>query len=98
MRSDILTGDTPFRRACLRSVIDQVEVDDAEIRIISRKTVLERVVMGGGASPAGVPSFVPKWRARRDSTPWPLPSEGIHRGPPLHSPRYPDIRVSSITC
>jgi site-specific DNA recombinase len=76
MRSDILTGDTPFRRACLRSVIDQVEVDDAEIRIISRKTVLERLVMGGGASPAGVPSFVPKWRARRDSNPWPLPSEG----------------------
>jgi site-specific DNA recombinase len=63
MRSNILTGDTPFQRAYLRSVIGQVEVDDAEIRIIGRKTVLERLVMGGGATPAGVPSFVPKWRA-----------------------------------
>jgi hypothetical protein len=30
-------------------VIDQVEVDDAEIRIIDRKSVLERLVMGSGA-------------------------------------------------
>jgi site-specific DNA recombinase len=64
MRHNILTGDTPFRRAYIRSVIDQVEVDDAEIRIIGRRTVLERLVMGGGSTPAGVPSFVPKWRAR----------------------------------
>jgi site-specific DNA recombinase len=67
MRNNILTGDTPFRRAYLRSVIDQVEVDDAEIRIIGRKAILERLVMDGGTTPAGVPSFVPKWRARQDS-------------------------------
>jgi hypothetical protein len=67
MRTNVLTGDTPFRRAYIRSVIDQVEVDDAEIRIIGRRTTLERLVMGGGAAPAGVPSFVRKWRARRDS-------------------------------
>jgi site-specific DNA recombinase len=67
MRSNVLTGETPFRRAYIRSVIDQVEVDDTEIRIIGRKAVLERLVMGGGASPAGVPSFVREWRARRDS-------------------------------
>lgn len=40
--------DTPFRRAWLRSVIDGVEVDDTEIRIHGRRTVLERLVMGGG--------------------------------------------------
>jgi hypothetical protein len=67
MRTNVLSGDTPFRRAYIRSVIDQVEVDDAEIRIFGRKTVLERLVMGGGASPAGVPSFVRKWRAWNDS-------------------------------
>ncbi|MGB3540068.1 MAG: recombinase family protein [Mesorhizobium sp.] len=67
MRTNVLTGDTPFRRAYIRSVIDQVEVDDSEIRIIGRKSTLERLVMGGGAAPAGVPSFVRKWRARRDS-------------------------------
>ncbi len=68
MRSNVLTGDTPFRRAYIRSVIDQVEVDDDEIRIWGRKTVLERLVAAsGGGSPAGVPSFVRKWRARGDS-------------------------------
>ena len=63
------TGDTPFRRAYIRSVVDQVEVDDTEIRIKGRRNVLERLVMGGGASPAGLPSFVRKWRARGDSNP-----------------------------
>jgi hypothetical protein len=62
MRSNVMTGDTPFRRAYIRSVIDQVEVDDDEIRIWGRKGVLERLVAAsGGGSPAGVPSFVRKW-------------------------------------
>jgi site-specific DNA recombinase len=67
MRTNVLSGETPFRRAYIRSMIDQVEVDDTEIRIHGRRTILERLVMGGGAAPAGVPSFVRKWRARRDS-------------------------------
>ena len=67
MRANVLEGETPFRRAYIRSVIDQVKVDDSEIRIRGRKTVLERLVMGGGAAPAAVPSFVREWRARRDS-------------------------------
>jgi site-specific DNA recombinase len=75
MRTNIGSGDTPFRRAYIRSVIDQVEVDDAEIRIIGRKSVLERLVMGGGAAPAGVPSFVREWRARRDSNSRPSDSK-----------------------
>ena len=66
MRSNVLTGDTPFRRAYIRSVIDQVEVDDDEIRIWGRKSVLERLVAASGGSPAGVPSFVRKWRAGED--------------------------------
>ena len=66
MRNNILTGDTPFRRAYIRSVIDQVEVDDTEIRIVGRRSVLERLVVGGGAAPAGVPSFGPKWLPEQD--------------------------------
>ncbi len=50
MRSNVLTGDTPFRRAYIRSVIDQVEVDDDEIRIWGRKGVLERLVAASGGS------------------------------------------------
>lgn len=67
MRANVLQGPIPFRRAYLRAMIDNVEVDDTEVRIYGRKTVLERLVMGGGAAPAGVPSFVRKWRARKDS-------------------------------
>jgi hypothetical protein len=67
MRTNILSGDTAFRRAYLRAVIDRVEVDDAEIRIRGRRTVLERLVMGGGATPAGAPSFVREWRTGKDS-------------------------------
>ncbi|MVS99812.1 recombinase family protein [Devosia marina] len=67
MRANICDGPVPFRRAYLRAMIDNVEVDDTEIRIHGRKTVLERLVMGSGATAAGVPSFVRKWRARRDS-------------------------------
>ena len=57
-------------------MVDQVEVDDAEIHIIGRKAVLADLVMGGGAAPSGVPSFVRKWRTRHDSNVWPSPSEG----------------------
>ena len=68
MRNNIINGEATFRRAYLRSVIDRVEVDETEVRIVGRNSVLEGLVMGGGAAPAGVPSFfVRKWRARNDS-------------------------------
>jgi site-specific DNA recombinase len=67
VREKVTNGAIPFRRAYLRAVIDQVEVDDAEIRIHGRKSVLERLVIGGGAAPEGLPSFVRKWRTRQDS-------------------------------
>jgi len=67
MRRNVTGGAVEFRRAWLRSMIDNVEVDDEEIRIHGRRDVLERLVMGGGAAPAGVPSFVRKWRTREDS-------------------------------
>lgn len=63
MRENIQNGPIPFRRAYLRAMIDNVEVDDTEIRVHGRRTVLERLVMGNGAAPAAVPSFVRKWCA-----------------------------------
>lgn len=62
MRENVTQGAIPFRRAYLRAVIDQVEVDDDEVRIHGRRDVLERLVMSGTAA-AAVPSFVRKWRA-----------------------------------
>jgi hypothetical protein len=48
-------------------MIDQVEVDDAQIPVHERKNVLERLIMVAGAAPTGVPSFVRKLRTRADS-------------------------------
>ena len=38
----------PFRKAYLGSIVDRVEVDDHEIRIIGRKDVLEQAVQATG--------------------------------------------------
>lgn len=67
MRAKALDGPVPFRRAWLRALIDNVEVDDTEIRIHGRKTVLEQLVMANTITPDAVPSFVRKWRTREDS-------------------------------
>jgi hypothetical protein len=63
MRPNVLNGDGRVRRIQVRSLIDQIEIDDEEIRIYVRRTVLERPVMDGGAAAAGLPSSVRKWRA-----------------------------------
>jgi hypothetical protein len=55
MRTHVLTCETPFRRVYIRATVDQVEVDDEEICIIGRRTVLERLVMGDGGLPLECP-------------------------------------------
>ena len=42
---ELLTGETPFRKAYLGAIIDRVEVDDHQIKIMDRKDVLEQAVM-----------------------------------------------------
>lgn len=63
MRQNVTEGSVSFRRAYIRALIDNIEVADHEIRIHGRRTVMETLVMGAGGAPAGVPSFVRKWRA-----------------------------------
>ena len=41
MRDQLTTGDIPFRKANLGAIIDRVEVDDYQIRIMGSKDVLE---------------------------------------------------------
>jgi hypothetical protein len=48
MRENLSTGEVPFRNAYLASIVDRVEVDDREVRILGRKDVLEQCVMASG--------------------------------------------------
>ncbi|MFZ3181796.1 MAG: hypothetical protein WA156_16700 [Methylocystis silviterrae] len=59
-----------YRRDHLRALAQRVEVGEREVRIIGRKSALLRTLVaasGGKSAGIGVPSFVPKWRAREDS-------------------------------
>ncbi|WP_163881566.1 hypothetical protein [Rhizobium laguerreae] len=64
IRENVRKGRYLSAAPYLRSVIDQVEVDDDEIPIHGRRDVLERLVSRAAA--AGVRSFVRKWRTGRD--------------------------------
>jgi site-specific DNA recombinase len=67
IRERLTTGETPFRKAYLGAIIDRVEVDDHQIRILGRKDVLEQAVLTNGGPIPGVRSFVRRWRTRQDS-------------------------------
>ncbi|WP_348644238.1 hypothetical protein [Methylocystis sp. H4A] len=69
MREHITTGDTTFRKAYLRSIVDAVEVDDKVIRIHGSKASLEQAVIAGEQIGKGVRSYIRKWRAHGDSNP-----------------------------
>ena len=69
-------GDSDLRQAYARLLIDEVRVTKEEIRISGSKAVLARAASEGpGIRAPAVLSFVREWRTRRDSNPWPLPSE-----------------------
>ena len=60
-----------YRRDHLRALAQRVEVDEKEVRIMGAKSVLLRTLVAASSAKSagfGVPSFVPKWRARGDST------------------------------
>jgi site-specific DNA recombinase len=67
MRERITEGETTFRKAYLRSIVDAIEVDDKVIRIHGSNASLEQAVIAGEQIGKGVRSFVRKRRARRDS-------------------------------
>jgi hypothetical protein len=59
-----------YRRDHLRAFAQRVEVDQKELRIIGSKSVLLRTLVAAESAKTagfGVPSSVPKWRARGDS-------------------------------
>ena len=66
MREKLTAGDIPFRKAYLGALIDRIEIDDREVRIVGRKEALELAVLASRQDQARVHSFVPKWRPRQD--------------------------------
>ncbi len=69
MRENIATGDIPFRKAYIQSVVDRIEVDDGVVRIIGDKSTLEQAIAGKAIAGGGVRRCVPKWRSLGDSNP-----------------------------
>ena len=69
MRENLTTGEIPFRKAYLGSLVDRVEVDDHTVRIVGRKDVLKQAVLAKGSPIPGVRSFVRKWRPVGESNP-----------------------------
>src|SRR5690606_22663832 len=60
--------DATLRKGYMRQLVERVEVDDREIRIIGSKSVLANGVLDSGSGgAAGVPRFEREWWARQDS-------------------------------
>jgi site-specific DNA recombinase len=69
-RRRMRTESGGYRRDHLRALAQCVEVDEKEVRIKGSKSVLLRTLVAISSVKTagfGVPSSVPKWRARRDS-------------------------------
>src|SRR5207237_4106530 len=69
-RRRMRTESGGYRRDHLRALAQRVEVDAKELRIMGSKSVLLRTLVAASIARTaglGVSSFVPKWRARRDS-------------------------------
>src|SRR5436190_12857150 len=71
-RRRMRTESGGYRRDHLRALAQRVEVDRKEVRIMGSKSELLRTLVAASSAKTagfGVPSFVPKWRALRESNP-----------------------------
>ena len=69
-RKRMRTENGGYRRDHLRALAQRIEVDKKELRIMGSKSVLLRTLVAAESAKTaafGVPSSVPKWRARQDS-------------------------------
>ena len=77
-RKRMRTESGGYRRDYLRALAQRVEVDAQELRIMGSKSELLRTLVAASSAKTagfGVPSSVPKWRARRDSNSRPSESK-----------------------
>jgi DNA invertase Pin-like site-specific DNA recombinase len=72
-RRRMRTESGGYRRDHLRALAQRVEVGAKEVRIMGSKSALLRTLVAASSAKTagfGVPSSVPKWRARNDSNSW----------------------------
>ena len=67
MRDNLRNGDVSFRKAYVGSIVDRIEVDDCEVRILGRKDLLETAVLASSASAEAVRRCGRGWWAHKDS-------------------------------
>ena len=67
MRDKLSSGDAPFRKSYLRSILGAVEVDSDKVRLMGSKDVLQAAIASTSLQANVVQSSGPKWRALRDS-------------------------------
>jgi hypothetical protein len=100
-RRRMRTESGDYRRDHLRALAQRVEVDAKEVRIMGSKGVLLRTLVAASSAKTagfGVPSSVPKWRARRDSNSCSPPFiPAYSRRPRVLLPSHSLRRVSAST-
>jgi len=63
MCENLSTGSMPSRKACLRTLIDVIDVDDVQILIKGSRDVLERAVLASRSEAEPRSQMSTKWRA-----------------------------------
>ena len=75
LRTRLLDTVSGFGKAYLNLLVDEIRLDGNELHIKGSDRALARAVSLSKEGKLGeVPSFVPEWRARRDSNSLPLGS------------------------
>lgn len=93
LRDKLHHGSPDLRQAYVQLLLNEVRVDDRQIRISGSKAVLARSAAGGVANTTpAVLSFVRDWRTQEDSNLWPLPSEQLQAVHPKCATDYATAR------
>jgi hypothetical protein len=76
LMTDLLDGgETPARKAYLRTLIGAIIVGDKSVKIVGSKEAVRAAILGKPSPLQNVRGLGPEWRTRHDSNVWPPPSE-----------------------
>ncbi len=67
MRDLLDNGETPARKAYLRTVVGAIIVGDKSVKIVGSREAVRAAILGKSSPLQNVRGLGPEWRARRDS-------------------------------